>query len=124
MRRVAMPLVFALSVLVSRAFASGSLDDVAKPLLDEPTVQVELKITPRQRSLGEARFMGKILRACFEVARATSKSEQATFKWQYTPTERLLPTDLTPAQRKRARQIALQRQILNSLLTSEAALAL
>ncbi|MGV3616862.1 MAG: hypothetical protein ACO1SV_16165 [Fimbriimonas sp.] len=124
MRRVAMPLVFALLAFSSRALASGSLDDVTKSLLAEPAVQVELKVTPRQRTLGEARFTGKIFRACLEVARAASKSEQPVFKWQYTPTERLLPSDLNAAQRSRARQIALQRQLLNSLLTSDATLAL
>lgn len=124
MRRFALSLAFALSAIASSAFASGSLDDVAKGMLSEPSVQVALKVTPRQRAKADARLLGTIFRSGLEMARAAAQEEQSTYNFKFTDTPRLFPTDLSETQRRRARQIALQVRVLDSLLTSDLTLAL
>lgn len=124
MRRIAIPLIFALSALTSSIFASGSLDDVAKGMLGEPSVQVALKVTPRQRAKADARLLGTLFRSGLQAARAAAKEEQASLKLEFKDISRIEPADLTEDQRRRARQIALQVHVLDSLLTSDLTLAL
>lgn len=119
-----MSLIFALSAAASSAFAAGSLDDVAKGLLGEPGVQVALKITPRQQAKAEARLLSSIFRSGLEMARAASKEEATSFKLEFNSIQRLSPEDLTETQRRRVRQIAIQKRVLDALLTSDLALAL
>lgn len=124
MPRLAIPVLLAFATLAPGARAEGSLDDVVKGMLGEPSIQVAIKVTPRQRAKSDARIIGSVFRTGLEMARSAAKDGSANFKWEYMNTSRLTPTDLTEVQRRRARQIAIQTRVLDALLTSDLALAL
>jgi hypothetical protein len=117
MRRFAF-LSLLLLASVTSAFARG-LDDVGEGLLSEPAVLAAIRVTPEQRATMMARLSAEVIKAAFKAVRAAGQDEVTSLKLEFSLPSSLKPSDLTASQRRRMRQIALQREVLNCLMTSD-----
>jgi len=108
------------------------LDQLAENRLSDPETQVILRLTNRQHSQIQSRRFMDLMKSLVVTARNSAKAQASedggtavnpmSVNFDIAAGPKM--TDLTDAQRRLARKLAMQRQVLDSVLTSELELAL